>query len=238
MTWNRSEEELRKLLDDVNTWHPNIKLDYKIGNSLPFLDVQLTNNNGILSTSVYHKPAAEPYVIPFASDHPRHVFSNIIKTFIERAARYSSTFEAFNYERRYIKLIYSSTFIENEFHKYFSEYISKSQFLSLIHDEQKYFLMRKEILGQPTPRQSQVAMSAALADIDNDPLDDDERQQPKSDPNKSEEKISNISEKFFTHITYANEICIKYTIMHLKIHQQCTQDKSSAIASVVKRTMN
>ncbi|CAF5060766.1 unnamed protein product, partial [Rotaria magnacalcarata] len=52
MTWNRSEEELRKLLDDVNTWHPNIKLDYKIGNSLPFLDVQLTNNNGILLTSV------------------------------------------------------------------------------------------------------------------------------------------------------------------------------------------
>ncbi|CAF4490588.1 unnamed protein product, partial [Rotaria magnacalcarata] len=59
MTWNRSEEELRKLLDDVNTWHPNIKLDYKIDNSLPFLDVQLTNNNGTLSTSVYHKPAAE-----------------------------------------------------------------------------------------------------------------------------------------------------------------------------------
>ncbi|CAF5007552.1 unnamed protein product, partial [Rotaria socialis] len=58
MTWNRSEEELRKLLDDVNTWHPNIKLDYKISNSLPFLDVQLTNNNGILSTCVYHKPSA------------------------------------------------------------------------------------------------------------------------------------------------------------------------------------
>ncbi|CAF2111548.1 unnamed protein product, partial [Rotaria magnacalcarata] len=121
MTWNRTEEELRKLLDDVNTWHPNIKLDYKIGNSLPFLDVQLTNNNGILLTSVYHKPAAEPYVTPFTSDHPRHVFSNIIKTSIERATRYSSKFEAFNYERRYIKLMllcngYPSTFIENEFH--------------------------------------------------------------------------------------------------------------------------
>ncbi|CAF4622140.1 unnamed protein product, partial [Rotaria socialis] len=31
--------------------------------------------------------------------------------------------------------------------------------------------MRKKILGQPTPRQSQVAMSAALAGIDNDPSD-------------------------------------------------------------------
>ncbi|CAM4973834.1 unnamed protein product [Rotaria socialis] len=223
MTWNRSEGELRKLLDDVNTWYPNIKLDYKIGNSLPFLDVQLTNNNGILSTCVYHKPAAEPYVTPFTSDHPRHVFSNIIKSFIERATKYSSTFEAFNYERPSIKLMllyneYPSTFIENEFHKYFSEYISKPPFLPLIDDERKYFLMRKQILGQPTPRQTQVAMSAALADIDNDPLDDDERQQPNPDPKKTEEKISNINENFFTHYTYEKRFKTCKRDMHQVYH--------------------
>ncbi|CAF4942810.1 unnamed protein product, partial [Rotaria socialis] len=67
-------------IDDANTWHLNIKLDYKIKKSLPFLDVLLTNNNGTLATSVYHKPAAEPYVTPFTSDHPRHVFANILKT--------------------------------------------------------------------------------------------------------------------------------------------------------------
>ena len=65
MTWNKSEEELRKFLDEANTWHPSIKSDYKIGKSLPFLDVLLTNDHGILSTSVYHKPATEPYVLPF-----------------------------------------------------------------------------------------------------------------------------------------------------------------------------
>ncbi|CAF4944529.1 unnamed protein product, partial [Rotaria socialis] len=65
-------------IHDANTWHPNIKLDYKINKSLPFLDLLLTNNNGILATSVYHKPAAEPYITPFTSDHPRHVFANII----------------------------------------------------------------------------------------------------------------------------------------------------------------
>ncbi len=81
------------------------KLDYKISKSLPFPDVLLTNNNGILSTSVYHKPAAEPYVIPFISDHPRHVFNNIIKTSLTRAIRYSSTFEAFIVERHYTKLM-------------------------------------------------------------------------------------------------------------------------------------
>jgi hypothetical protein len=53
MTWNKSEGELRELLDEATTWHPNIKLDYQIGQSLPFLDVFLINQNGILSTSTY-----------------------------------------------------------------------------------------------------------------------------------------------------------------------------------------
>ena len=105
MTWNRSEEELRKLLSQANKWHPNIKLDFNIGKSLPFLDVLLTNHNGKLLTSVYHKPTAEPYVVPFQSDHPRHVFSNIIQGVLTRAIRYCSTFEAFDHERRSIKLM-------------------------------------------------------------------------------------------------------------------------------------
>ena len=104
MTWNKSEEELRKLLDEANQWHTNIKFEYKISQSLPFLNVQATNNNGSLSTSVYHKPAAEPYVVPYSSDHPRHVFGNIIQTGLSQAIRYSSTFQAFHRERQYLKL--------------------------------------------------------------------------------------------------------------------------------------
>ena len=103
-TWNGTREDLDKLLQELNQCHANIKLDYKIGHSLPFLDVLFGNNNGILSTSVYRKPAAEPYVVPFSSDHPRHIFRNIIQAALLRAVRYSSTFEAFNIERRNIQL--------------------------------------------------------------------------------------------------------------------------------------
>jgi hypothetical protein len=104
MTWNKSEKELTKLLEEANTRHPNIKLDYKIGESLPFLDIFLMNQNGTISTSVYHKPAAEPYIVPFISDHPRHVFGNVVQTALVRAIRYSSTFEAYRQEQRQIKL--------------------------------------------------------------------------------------------------------------------------------------
>ncbi|CAF4172536.1 unnamed protein product [Rotaria sordida] len=201
MTWNKSENELKVLLDEANTWHPNIKLDYKIGKSLPFLDVLLTNNNGILSTSVYHKPATEPYVTPFISDHPRHVFTNIIKTSLTRAIRYSSTFEVFNNERRYIKLMllyngYTSTYIEKGFHKHLSEHISTSPFLPLINNQKEFILVRNKLLGLPTPRQSQVAMSAATTDIDNDQTDD-QPIGPTEIPKKPETKQTNFGNKLF-----------------------------------------
>ena len=105
MTWNKSEQLLKVLLGQAHQWHPNIKLDYKISQSLPFLDVLLTNQNGRLFTSVYHKPSAEPYVVPFISDHHPHVFRNIIQTLLTRTVRYSSTLERFHQERRFIKLM-------------------------------------------------------------------------------------------------------------------------------------
>ncbi len=104
-TSNESLETINQMLDKVNDLHPNIKLVRHIGTSASFLDVYIENNNGILGTSVFHKQAAEPYVVPFQSDHPRHIFKNIIDTALIRAVRYSSTLSAFQKERRYIKLM-------------------------------------------------------------------------------------------------------------------------------------
>ena len=103
-TWNGSEEEVKELLEEANRFHPNIKLTYQIGKSLPFLDVLIRNNDGLLVSSVYHKPSAELTILSFLSDHPRYVFRNVIQTALTRAVRYSSTFEAFNTERRQIRL--------------------------------------------------------------------------------------------------------------------------------------
>ncbi|CAF4316004.1 unnamed protein product [Rotaria sp. Silwood2] len=143
MTWNKSEKELKKALDEANTWHPNIKLEYKISKSLPFLDVLLTNNNGNLSTMVYHKPAAEPYAVPFIFDHPKHTFVNVIQTSLTRAVRYLSTFETFNNERCYIKLTlllngYSSSFIDKEFQIFFTDYLSTNSFMPFITHEKNF----------------------------------------------------------------------------------------------------
>lgn len=105
-TSNDSIEEINRLIDRMNHRHPNIKLTSTITNPTSFLDVQVQNVDGKeLVTSVYHKEAAEPYVVPFKSDHPRHVFVNIIECALLRALRYSSNLERFNHERRLIKLM-------------------------------------------------------------------------------------------------------------------------------------
>ena len=104
MTWNRSKQELIHFLEEANRWHPNIKFEYTISQSLPFLDIFLTHDHGILSTSVYHKSASEPCVVPFISDHLPHVFGNVVQTAINRAIRYSSTFDTYQKETHQIKL--------------------------------------------------------------------------------------------------------------------------------------
>ena len=69
-----------------------------------FLDVHITNNDGQLITSAYYKDSAEPYIIPFKSDHPRHTFGSIVQAALARALRYSSTPDLFNAELRNLRL--------------------------------------------------------------------------------------------------------------------------------------
>ncbi|CAF1496417.1 unnamed protein product, partial [Adineta steineri] len=172
-TWNDTNENLEKLLAKLNNHHPNIKLEYKIGQSLPFLDVLLTNNNGTLSTCVYRKPAAEPYVVPFTSDHPQHIFRNIIRTALLRAIRYSSTFEAFGVERRNIRLMllyngYPSTYINKEFHAFFNQfnlYDSYSSILPMIQDENQFNAIHNKIAPTPTHKQTLTASDITLSQI-------------------------------------------------------------------------
>ena len=116
MTSKQSAETLENMLNEANNFHPNIKLTGVIRKCVAFLDVCIENKHGILSTFVYHKESAEPYAIPFKSDHSRHTFANIIRGALARAVRLSSTLTAFDDERRNIRL----TLLYNGYFVYFS----------------------------------------------------------------------------------------------------------------------
>ena len=71
MTTNLSLDEINQLLDSANNKDENICISRSIGSTVEFLDVSVDNNKGQLTTKVFHKPAAEPYIVPYSSDHPR-----------------------------------------------------------------------------------------------------------------------------------------------------------------------
>jgi hypothetical protein len=63
---------------------------------------------------------------------------------------------------------YPSKYISEQFRLFFADYMqpsSSSSLLPLINDENQFFLLRQKLLGQPTAKQTQVALSAASVDI-------------------------------------------------------------------------
>jgi hypothetical protein len=62
--------------------------------------------------------------------------------------------------------------------------------------------MRKKLLGEPTYRQSQVALSATTAKLDNDPIDKDEQLESEQSTKKNEQKQKNYENKLIIHYTH------------------------------------
>ncbi len=77
MTTNQTIEEINVKLEEAKKKDINIKIESTISTSVHFLDVTITNANGQLRTSIYHKPTTEPYILPCTSDHPHHIHRNI-----------------------------------------------------------------------------------------------------------------------------------------------------------------
>ncbi|CAF1156802.1 unnamed protein product [Rotaria magnacalcarata] len=142
------------MLDEANNFHPNIKLVRQIGRSIPFLDVFIQNSYEVLKTSAYHKEAAEPYVLPFGSDHSGHVFRNTVDTAITRAVRYSRTLSEFKEEIRQMKLMflyngYSPRHIYRRLTTLFSKYLLKNFILPMLNNCDEFGYLRHQLLTTP-----------------------------------------------------------------------------------------
>lgn len=93
---------LHGLIRFWNKLDKNIELSESIGLTAEYLDVRLENRNGNLVTEVFHKPAHEPYYLPYTSVHAEHIKRNIPFAALVRAIRYSSTYAAFKREEAHI----------------------------------------------------------------------------------------------------------------------------------------
>ena len=226
ITFNGPEAALKAILKKANNHHLNIKLKAIIASSVPFLDLLISNNNGILSTSVYQKPAVEPCVVSFISDHSRYVFSNVIHAALLRAVRYSSTLEIFEKERRAIRLMllyngsvilpndshdslmivsfffrYPIRYIDTYLRKFLAEYISSASITPLIDDKNQFFTMRNTLLARPSVRELQVNHGIANAGLSTTTNNQDEHNNT-SRP----KKVNKFDKTLFLHCTHEKRL--------------------------------
>ena len=159
MTTNLSFDQIKAKMDTADQKDRNIRIKYQIHSCVEFLDVVIQNNNGQLTTSVFHKPTAEPYILPYTSDHPRHVHRNIPYAALLRAARICSNVHDFTIERIRIDMSlllndYPPAFITKHVSRFFDQYNAQSVLKQL--NEQDYFQLHQKLLHQPTRREKQL----------------------------------------------------------------------------------
>ena len=134
----------------------NIKINYQIGTSVDFLDITIHNEDGRLRTCLYHKPAAEPYILPYSSDHPHHISRNIPYAALLRAARICSDVNDFHAEciRIDMSLLlneYPPSFIRKQFYHFFHCNNAMNVLTEL--NANSYRNLHQKSLYQPTRRE-------------------------------------------------------------------------------------
>ncbi|CAF4484933.1 unnamed protein product, partial [Rotaria socialis] len=122
---------------------------------------------------VYHKEAVEPYVVPFGSDHPGHVFRNTVDTAITRAVRYSTTLSQFEEEIRQMKLMflyngYSPRHIHRRLTTLFSKYLSKYFILPMFNNPDDFDYLRHQLLTVSTDKIYNRATKSSTTDQTSD----------------------------------------------------------------------
>jgi hypothetical protein len=161
MTTNETtiDDEMNIQLEKAKKKDINIQIEPTISRTVNFLDLTITNENGKLRTLIYHKPTAEPYILPYTSDHPRHIHRNIPYAALVRAARFCSHVDDFNSERIRIDMSlllneYPPDFIKQHFNRFFHLNNAMSVFEKL--DQTIYQQLHNKLLSQSTRREKQL----------------------------------------------------------------------------------
>ena len=151
MKTDEANDEIIEILKQANKKDTNIKINYIINTSVDFLDVGIMNENDQLRTTIYHKPAAEPYILSYTSAHPHHIYRNIPYAALLRAARICSHVDDFNVERIRIDVSlllnnYPPKFISTQFHRFFQ--LNHAMPVLNQWDEHVYQRLHQTLLGE------------------------------------------------------------------------------------------
>ena len=164
MTTNETDEQIESVLLKAKNKDKNIEIESTMGSSSNYLDVTIINDNGRLTTKIYRKPTAEPYFLPYTSDHPHRYHRNIPYSALVRAARLCSNVDDFKQERLRLDISlllsdYPPKMISNQFQRFFQ--VNQADLLLRQPNERTYEQLHHMLLNRTTPRTQLLQPSMA-----------------------------------------------------------------------------
>jgi hypothetical protein len=97
--------------------------------------------------------------------------------------------------------------------------------------------MREKLLGQPTQRQSQAALSAATADIENDQTDESTMEKENTTTTTANKPIYNRDDKLFVHYTHEKRFQSLKRDMH-RVYQNTFENSPAIYTQLVVGNRN
>ena len=95
--WTHGRESLQTFIDDLNTFHPNLKFTHEFSEkSVTFLDLKVNLSNGSITTDLHIKPTEKHHYLHFSSSHPDHTKRSIIYSQALRISRICTFEKDFN----------------------------------------------------------------------------------------------------------------------------------------------
>ena len=89
--WSHGEEKLASFIDDLNSYHPNIKLTHESNKQhISFLDLNVNLSGNKLSTDLYIKPTDRRQYLHYTSSHPEHTKKSVVYSQALRLSRICS----------------------------------------------------------------------------------------------------------------------------------------------------
>lgn len=89
-TSNYQVTKVETRLTELNKKDSNMQITWERGKEINYLDITVKIETPNFRTTVYRKLAAQPYVLPFHSAHPKHIIKNIPYAAALRATRICS----------------------------------------------------------------------------------------------------------------------------------------------------
>ncbi len=121
---------MNNILIDLGKKDPNIQISFEKGQSIYYLDIRIRVEILNFRIKVYRKLAAQPYILPFHSSHPLHIFKNIPFSAMLRATCICSHVEDLKEEIQKIRIIlllnkYPSNFIDKHINRFYETITGK-----------------------------------------------------------------------------------------------------------------